>query len=224
VKQSGKPLAYKLAWICFFAVWMAYVESAIVVYLRTLYYPDGFQFPIKFIPVQMAWIEAGREMATLFMLAAVAFLASRKALIRLAYFMLSFGTWDIGYYIWLKIFLNWPESLFTWDLLFLIPVPWVAPILAPLIVSLSFIIGAGFILYADYRGIPIQILKNEWIGLAVATLLIFISFILEAPGIIRSEAPAFYHWELLILGEVIGFVVLFRTVKRLKKWMDMPTS
>ena len=33
-------------WGTIFAIAMAYVESAIVIYLRILFYPEGFGFPI----------------------------------------------------------------------------------------------------------------------------------------------------------------------------------
>ena len=148
-----KKLKYNILWVCFFAVWMAYLESAVVVYLRELYFPEGFSFPIKIMPLTLSLIEIGREVATIFMLLSIAYLSSKKSWSRFAYFMIAFGIWDIWYYIWLKIFLNWPSSLLTWDLLFLIPVPWVGPVLAPVIVSVS-LVGAGvLILFLQENGI-----------------------------------------------------------------------
>ena len=210
-----KLFIYKLAWVSFFAVWMAYLESAVVVYLREIYYPEGFLFPIKLIPTPMALIELGREAATIFMMLAIAFIVAKKAWTRMAYFMFCFGVWDIWYYVWLKIFLNWPESLLTWDLLFLIPAPWAGPVLAPVIVSLSLIIGAIVVLYFEARGITFQLTKWEWIILVIAPILIFISFILEAPIVLKPDIPTFYHWELLIVGEIIGVAILVKVVRRL---------
>ena len=169
----------------------------------------------------MAIIELGREAATIFMLLAVGFLAGKKAWTRLAYFMFSFGVWDTWYYIWLKIFLNWPESLLTWDLLFLIPVPWSGPVIAPVIVSLSLIIGAVIVLNLEEKGIDFKLTKWEWRILVIAPLLIFISFIWEAPKILRLEVPTFYHWELLIIGEIIGIAILINAVGRLKSKGNM---
>ena len=217
MREEPKPLAYRLFWIAFFALWMAYVESAVVVYLRALHYPDGFHFPIKFIPPETWWIEFGREAATLFMLTAVASLAGRKTVSRLATFLLGFGVWDIAYYAWLKVFLDWPDSLLTWDLLFLIPVPWVAPVLAPIIVSLSLIIGAVAVLDTDSRGFQFRFNKREWISLILAFSLIFLSFILEAPRIMGAESSVPYHWEFFILGEIIGVTVLVHSLKRARK-------
>jgi len=217
VNRELKPLIYKLAWIFLFGVWMAYLESTVVVYLRELYYPDGFSFPIKFIPIQMALIELGREAGTIFMLIAIAFIAGQRGWTRLAYFMYSFGVWDIFYYIWLKIFLNWPDSVLTWDLLFLIPVPWSGPVLAPVIVSLSLIYGAVIVLNLERKGIVFKLTKQEWGVLVIALVLIFISFILEAPKVLKPAVPTIYHWELLIIGEVIGFIILIKAIRRLKR-------
>src|SRR5215471_13766120 len=114
-----------------YAVAMAYLESAIVVYLRRLYYPHGFDFPLVIIDIPTLLLELGREAATIVMLATVGIAAGRTKVGKGAYFLLLFGVWDICYYIWLKAFVEWPSSLLTWDVLFLIPVPWVGPVLAP---------------------------------------------------------------------------------------------
>ncbi len=215
-RQGNRFLYYSL-WVAFFALWMAYLESAVVVYLRELYYPAGFSFPIKLIPTCIAVIELGREVATIFMLLSIAFLAGRKAWTRLAYFMLAFGVWDIWYYIWLKIFLNWPPSLLTWDLLFLIPVPWSGPVLAPVLVSLALIAGAGTVLYLESRGKTFRLTGMEWGMLVAAALFIFSSFILEAPAILHGAVPTEYRWELFGLGEILGIIVLLRAFRRVAK-------
>jgi len=200
---------------------MAYLESAVVVYLRELYYPEGFKFPLKEIPTFIYITEIGREIATIVMLWAIAKLVAHNAREWFAYFAYNFGVWDIWYYIWLKIFLNWPESLLTWDLLFLIPVPWSGPVIAPVIVSLSLIIGAVIVLNLEEKGIDFKLTKWEWRILVIAPLLIFISFIWEAPKILRLEVPTFYHWELLIIGEIIGIAILINAVGRLKSKGNM---
>ena len=210
-------LKYKIFWISFFAIWMAYLESAVVVYIREIYFPEGFAFPIKFMPLNMALVELGREAATVFMLLGISFLGSKKRWSRFAIFMLSFGVWDIWYYIWLKVMLNWPESLLTWDILFLIPVPWASPVLAPVIVSISLIIAGAVILYLEDKDCRIKIFKYEWITIITAGLIIFISFILEAPRVIKPGVPANYYWWLLFLGEFLGLFIFFKALKRIVK-------
>jgi hypothetical protein len=119
---------------------MAYVEAAVVAYLRFLYYPGGFivrdAASLGVVPAAALRIELGREAATIVMLVAVALLAARKSWWeRLAFFMWVFALWDVFYYAWLHVFLGWPPDLMTLDVLFLIPGVWVAPVVLPLVAS-----------------------------------------------------------------------------------------
>ena len=82
------------------------------------------------------WIEIGREAATMIMLASVGFLAARTWPGRLGAFALAMGLWDIFYYVFLWLFAGWPASLFDQDVLFLIPLPWWGPVLAPVSIAL----------------------------------------------------------------------------------------
>ncbi|MEJ2545677.1 MAG: hypothetical protein P8Y99_16560 [Calditrichaceae bacterium] len=116
---------------------LAYVESAIVVYLREIYYPNGFHFPIKILQNYIVIIEIGREAATIIILWFSAVLAADTFKQRFAFFLFNFGLWDIFYYFWLKVFINWPAEWLEWDVLYLIPVPWISPWEAPVIVSIA---------------------------------------------------------------------------------------
>ena len=139
-----KSFGWKLFWLILFVAAMAYLESAVVVYLRLIYYPEGFEFPLKIISGSTIWIEVGREAATLIMLTSVGILSASTGPGRFAAVCFIFGVWDIFYYIWLWIFIGWPQSLLTWDLLFLIPAPWIGPVITPVLVSICLII-AGII-------------------------------------------------------------------------------
>jgi hypothetical protein len=136
-----KDVLIALAWLAAFAVAMAYVEAAVVAYLRLLYYPDGFSIEgaasLLRVPPAVLAIEIGREAATIVMLVAVAFLSAGKNWsVRLAHFMWAFALWDIFYYVWLYVLLRWPPSPMTIDVLFLIPRPWIAPVFVPVVISL----------------------------------------------------------------------------------------
>jgi len=67
-------------------------------------------------------------------------LAGRTWRARLGYAAIAFGSWDILYYVFLRIISGWPASLFDWDILFLLPLPWWGPVLAPVIVALLMIV------------------------------------------------------------------------------------
>ncbi|CAN5476760.1 hypothetical protein BH10BAC1_BH10BAC1_14060 [soil metagenome] len=130
-----KPIIKTIIWLTVFSIAMGFLETSIVVYLRKLYYPAGFEFPLVPVPIDIATTEFWREVATIIMLIGAGVMAGKNATQRFVFFLYSFAIWDIFYYVFLKLLRNWPESLFTWDILFLIPVPCVGPVIAPCIVS-----------------------------------------------------------------------------------------
>jgi hypothetical protein len=144
----------RLVVVAVYAVAMAVVEAMVVVYLRRLFtlqyaavFTQGhFTFPRAYLRYEQV-----REGATIVMLLAVGYLAGRGLWQKLAYFLLAFGIWDIGYYVVLKIVLHWPASLGTRDLLFLSPREWWAPVWEPVLVSCVFIAAATLIIWRTKR-------------------------------------------------------------------------
>lgn len=131
-----------MAIVTIYAAAMALLESAVVVYLRRLYYPDNPLdiFPLQFLGSYDAVVELSRELATVIMILSVALLVERSSRIRsFAAFVFVFGVWDIFYYVWLKILIGWPRSWLEWDVLFLIPIVWLGPWICPVLISLLFI-------------------------------------------------------------------------------------
>jgi len=234
-------LSYRLrfVWLTVFAVAMGFLEAIVVVYLRMIYYPEGFDFPLALIPPEVLSIEWVREIATLVMLGGVGIIAGRNNLQRLFYALFAFGVWDIFYYMALKIFLAWPASLLTWDLLFLIPIPWLGPVLAPVICSVTMIIMAVVIIGKQERGYTVRPSLTDWVliygGAAVIlyTFLIDYSLLIIDSGILSSGStpadaetlfsminqyiPDRYRWLLFIAGELLiiaGTVRIFINAKR----------
>jgi hypothetical protein len=207
----------KLLWVILFAAAMAYLESAVVVYLRALYYPHGFDFPLVMAPLDAVLaVEIGREAATIVMLVAIGILCGRSPLERFAWVMLSFGIWDIMYYVWLKVFIDWPASLLTWDILFLIPVPWIGPVLAPVLVSLA-LIGAGlWIIIAIARSIVLKLPWWAWWAEIGAGLIIIISFVLDVKQVVAGGYPHPFRWEIFLAGLIGGLGVFVATVRKVK--------
>ncbi len=193
---------------------MGYFEAAVVEYLRTLYYPDGFRFPLKVIPMNMTIIEIGREFASVLMLISVGWIAGRNSMDRFSGLMYGFGIWDITYYIWLKLFENWPSSFFTDDLLFLIPVPWVGPVWSPIVISVALIWAAVVYWKMLDKGIEINLNRLEWIGESLAGLIIIFSFLWNSETVIEGNLPKNYPWMLWALGMVGGVGFFLRAKKR----------
>src|SRR5206468_746926 len=96
-----------------------------------------------------------------------------------AAFVITFGTWDITFYIFLKLLLDWPASLFTWDILFLIPVPWIGPVLAPVLVSAVMIAAGVWHLRGKAQGTPVRIGAAHWSGIMAGAAVIVISFAMD---------------------------------------------
>jgi hypothetical protein len=207
-------LRRRIVWLITFAVAMAYVESAVVVYLRTIYYPEGFGFPLVLLPPRMVAIEMGREVATLVMLFGLAMLAGADRWDRILIFCVGFGVWDIAYYFWLWVFLRWPPSLLTWDVLFLIPVPWIGPVVAPVVVSVVLVVGALLLLRKRAGGEPIGVpLSLRMLALAGGVLVLG-SFMLDFRAILQQMQPPPFRWGLFGIGVALAVAALVLALRR----------
>jgi hypothetical protein len=208
----------RIIWLITFAVAMAYVESAVVVYLRTIYYPHGFSFPLVLLPPDMVAIEMGRELATLVMLLGVAVLAGADRWDRILLFCIAFGVWDIAYYLWLWVFLRWPPSLLTWDVLFLIPVPWIGPVVAPVIVSVVLIVGALLLLRrragGPAGGEPVSFPVSLRMLVLAGGALVLGSFIVDFQLVVRQMEPPPFRWKLFGTGVALAVVALVLALRR----------
>ncbi len=204
-----------------FGIAMGVLEAVVVVYLRHIYYPAGFDFPLAAIDHLIAAAEWVREICTLVMLLSIALLAGKRALQVFSYFIYSFAVWDIFYYAGLKLFLDWPASLSTWDILFLIPVIWTGPVWAPLLCSLLMILLAGLLLQRLEREEPFAVTGQEWALLLAGAVLIFAAFIWDFSLLLVQEhgltglfalhkttlinlslsyIPQWFNWPLFLLG------------------------
>lgn len=105
--------------VTLFAIAFGVEEAIIVLYLRML--PANGPSVVT--------IESWRELCTIVVLFAVAWLASARAEMRLRAFLIAFGVWDITYYVALWLTSGSP-AMTSQDVLFLIPVPWIAPVWA----------------------------------------------------------------------------------------------
>lgn len=206
-------------WLTIFSIAMGFLETAVVIYIREMYYPEGFKFPLQDIKKHIIIVELWRELATIIMLAAIGYLAGRTKAQRFVFFIFSFGIWDLFYYVFLKIFLDWPDSLFTWDILFLLPVPWIGPVLAPCIVSLGFIALTFLVLWLESKGFEVKFKPKHYIILSIGCLVIISSFTIDyiqllvfgqnnlAPEkmlvLFKHYEPISFDWWLFFIGEII---------------------
>lgn len=204
-------------------VTFGYVETAAVVYLRTVYEPlHGRLYPTRtegdllpLVPMErlaaegfplVAWpaVEWAREGATLLLLAAGALAVARNLHQWIAAFVFGFGLWDLCYYVFLKILLDWPASLLTWDILFLVPVPWVGPVLAPLLVALAMIICGLTMLWREGSGKPVYLSWYHWLGLTAGGSAVVAAFCWDWADVSAGHMPQPFLWPLFALGVGLG--------------------
>lgn len=203
--------------VVIFAFAMAYFESATVVYLqRALEMTPQTIFPLRDQNSLggLGGVEIGREVATLVMLATVGWITGKRGLERLAWTAVAFGVWDIGYYFWLWVFIGWPTSLNTFDLLFLLPVPWVGPVWAPIVVSLA-LIFFGLIVAKRMRSNEIVIIKPRDLALLIGGgLVVILSFTIDAADSLHGAIPTTFAWPVFLAGislALAGVLPLCRT-------------
>jgi hypothetical protein len=205
----------RLLLLTLFAIAFAFVEASVVVYLRALYYPEGFSLPLKLMGREHVFVELAREAATLVMLAMVGGIAGNSRWQRVGYFSVAFGVWDLFYYVWLKAALNWPATLTDWDILFLIPVPWVGPVVAPVLIS-CVLIGTGtLIILRLERGRPFVPGFWSWALGAAGTAAILFSFMSDTEATLHGAQPLPYRYELLVAGLVLYVAGYFIAVRRI---------
>ncbi len=205
--QTDKNSVRRFVALVFFGIAFAYIESAVVVYLRAIFYQDGFNFPIAdfrtlagFGPYLLT--EIGREAATLVLLFTASYMLGRNLRRRFAYFLTIFAVWDIFYYVWLKVLIDWPASILDWDILFLMPVVWAGPVLAPIITSLTMLVIASVL----FGSRAIEITKPRLIGFIAAALMIVALFCIGGLHITQPDYRLYFSWPgfLALHGAVIA--------------------
>jgi hypothetical protein len=209
--------------VVIYAIAMAWVESAVVFYLRSMidriepYQPD----PLPVIG-GFASVELPREFATLVMLITVGVLAGRTWRARFGYAVIAFGVWDIFYYVFLKMICGWPHSLLDWDVLFLLPLPWWGPVLAPVLISLLMILWGTFASQFEGKQIPVMSNWSVWIlnfaGVALA-LHVFLADSLAAAhrglDAIRTVLPNKFNWPMFCVALALMSAPVFLNGRQL---------
>lgn len=236
MKISRSNSSYTFLLLAIFGLAMGFLEGIVVVYLRQVYYPKGFDFPLTLLSPEMLKVEWLREIATIIMLGTIAWLAGKNFIQRLSYFLFTFAIWDISYYVALKLILDWPASWLTWDILFLIPIPWLGPVLAPVICSVTMIVMALLYVFLPERGKPVTLRISDWLLVLGGSAFIFYTFIRDylylifSTGILKgnnnpevgesfwkaltSYIPHRYSWYLFVIGELLILASMFAVVRR----------
>lgn len=221
--QHGSGLRKLLVGLVLFGISFGYVEAAVVVYLRAIYDPiraqwqPGRQSGDLFPLIQLEQLEAagpqhlrrlktelGREFATLVLLSGAALLAARNFNEWIAAFLVAFGIWDIFYYVFLKLLIGWPASLMTWDILFLIPLPWVGPVVTPVMVAAVMIAAGVALLWRERSGRPVPLAAPHWAAIVLGGLVIVISFCWDWRNVTAGGYPRPFNWPVYFAGLILA--------------------
>ena len=180
----------RFAWVSAYAVAMAFLEAVVVVYIRGLLRITNDHVALgPYVTMEM-W----REAATIVMLAAVGWLAGHRRADRLAYGLFAFGLWDIWYYVWLKVLTGWPETLLSWDVLFLIPLRWWGPVLSPMLIAALICANAVLVVARMERGQRLEITPVNVGSLAAGGLLALYVFMSDS---LHALIQGWTDWDTL---------------------------
>jgi len=157
--------------------------------------------------------------------------AGRTWRCRLGYTAIAFGVWDIFYYLFLKVMCGWPHSVMDWDVLFLIPLPWWGPVLAPVLIALLLILWGTLATQFENARTPV---RSQWAAAAIAAvgavlgLQVFMADTLAAAhqgmslDAILNVLPKSFNWPLfcaallLMAAPVIHLLWSFRSNEQAK--------
>jgi hypothetical protein len=206
-------IASRIGWAVVVGAAFGFVEAAVVIYLRALVYPEGFRFPLRPFAPELITVEVVREIATVLLLFGTAMLAGRNRWGRVGAFLLLFGVWDITYYMWLRLAINWPTSLLDWDILFLLPLPWIGPVIAPVLVA-CVMVGAGiWFMLSEERTPSLRATLLTFVLSFVGTAILLFSFMRDTEATLRSALPSPYAYSLLAAG-IACYAGALLTIKR----------
>jgi hypothetical protein len=207
--------------VVIFGIAFGYIEAAVVVYLRVIFHPEGFTFPLtesetilRQKPILLT--EIGREAATIVLIFTGSWLFGKNNRQRFAYFMVIFAVWDIFYYVWLKILLGWPASIMDWDILFLMPTTWASAVLYPVLISIVLLIFAAVILYRDAYGRTINVTLIDWLIFITAGIIVVISFCTPGPHIAEPDYQSYFYWPLFAAGLLLAVGMFIKCLLKSK--------
>jgi hypothetical protein len=229
--HRGVFMARSFPWLNFLSLWLfagclGLMEAAVVVYLRALGSPGGSELAqlhelLRSVDLRLLWVEEQREVASIVLLLVPAYLFSERFPYRLLAYVLCFGVWDLTYYAFLRGFIAWPQHLMVLDVLFLIPRPWIAPVLCPVLLAAGMVVFASAYLFlARTRAIKSPH-PGAWSALVAGVALVLYAFMGQTGAYQRAteQLPLFAWWwfsagyALLLVAAGSMLIQLYREPK-----------
>ena len=229
-KKDGTIIGRLLA-VLIYSIAMGYLESAVVIYLRETAFGNSVQvFPLAFLEPDLGRIEFIREAATIVMLLAIGYLSGKNIFQKSMFFIFSFAVWDIFYYLFLLIFTGWPSSLTDFDVLFLIPVVWLSPVCAPILISLLLTTTSMIlILMSEKSDVSFQLSLSGLAVFSFGAAIDFYSFTEQSFRILISRGikglagfmPTSFDWTSFWLGFLLMCLAAAKIIIDCRRTMKM---
>ena len=130
--------------------------------------------------------------------------------------MIIFAVWDIFYYVWLKVLLDWPASIMDWDILFLIPVTWASPVLYPVLISATLIVFAVVMLYICCLGRALKVTLVDWLAFCASGFIVVVSFCISGLHSTDQDYASYFYRLLFAVGYLLGIAIFIKCLLKSK--------
>lgn len=209
--MNGEIGAARYLGLWLFGAGFGYLEAAVVVYLREIFNQGSDSiFPVASALASggnlIVAVEFNRELATLGLMLIPALLFSKRIFFRFLAFTILFGVWDLSYYLFLKLLLGWPGSWLTYDILFLVPTLWVAPVACPILIAGSMVVFASALLWLGGGRVVRPPALMHWAFAAAGAGLVLFSFMADADFYLGGGLPRRFAWEFFTAGYGLAFI------------------
>lgn len=88
--------------------------------------------------------------------------------------------------------------------MFLIPLPWVGPVLAPVLVAISLVVAGTLLLWREWFDGPVRIGWQHWSTIVLGGLLIIVTFCWDYRQVMSGQMPNPFPWSIFFVGEATG--------------------
>ena len=192
-----------------FTASFGYIGSTVMIHLGGVFYPG--KFPVaayggEGISMRLLLIEIGREAAIFGLIFSAAWLMGRDRRQRVAYFMVIFALWNIFYYVWLKVLINWPTSLMDWDILLFVPITCASPVFCRLLISLTMLVFAVVILCCSSFARPIRATSADWFAFSLSGVIMLEPFFIAGLHITQKDYASHFNPWLFSAGYLLAVV------------------
>jgi hypothetical protein len=133
--------------------------------------------------------------------------------------------------VFLRINVAWPNSIWDWDVLFLLPLPWWGPVIAPAGIAVMMIIGGSLATQFNRPERTVWPGRRAWhfcLAGATLALLVFMSDALRSYDVgiaaIRETLPTWFNWPVFSIALAMMAAPLIEMIRQIWKGRQKPEA